>query len=100
MFLEKEPDLKLKLQQQIEEKEKLLKQLQEQARLQQNIDNVNRQASKKTPQQQAILKRKLQTDQLKGEGNYLTERPYRKRSSLLPSIIYLLRFRLAPGFTL
>lgn len=71
-----ETEMKKKLQKQIEEKEKLLRQLQEQALLQHKISEVNRQAGRfsqqaLTPQQQAHLKRKLQTDNLKKEGKSL-----------------------------
>lgn len=72
-----EQEVRIKLQKQIEEKEKLLRQLQEQALLQHKIAEVNRQAGRSsvqplTPQQQAHLKRKIQTDSLRKEGIFIT----------------------------
>lgn len=84
----RETEMKKKLQKQIEEKEKLLRQLQEQALLQHKISEVNRQAGRfsqqaLTPQQQAHLKRKLQTDNLKKEDASLKDKRQKKAASFV-----------------
>ncbi|XP_066919078.1 uncharacterized protein [Clytia hemisphaerica] len=60
---ETETEMRARLQNQIEEKERRLKELQEKALLQQNINLANQKASQRqTPQQIAAMKRKAQTE--------------------------------------
>ena len=63
---EYESDARKLLQNQIDEKERRLNELREQAILQQNIYQANQQASTRTtPQQLAAMKRKAQMDTLR-----------------------------------